>query len=208
MSWLEWFKKYFLNIDGVIAICIFCAVVYFVVTQKKKKYKFLGLGAVKGQNPKKIKKKKKVSKKGVKRVNKHEEECRRIFQNIFGKQFKSTRPDWLKNPTTGKNLELDGFCQTIETPKGVGLAFEYDGEQHAKFNSHFHKKGHDEFVYQVKKDTWKDLKCKERGVTLIRIPHFVAYTDLRRYILSELERQKVAIPVMNRGIFTTNNMYN
>lgn len=202
-TWTEWFKYYVLNIDSIIAICVFSAAIYFIITQKRKKCKFLGLGALNKKPTKKTAKKKK----GKKKINKHEEECRRIFQELYGKQFKSVRPDWLRNPTTGKNLELDGFCSSIETPKGMGLAFEYDGEQHSKFNSHFHKKGPDEFVYQVKKDTWKDLKCRERGVALVRIPHFVAYTDLRRYIIHELERQKIPLPSANRGLFN-GNMYN
>jgi hypothetical protein len=213
MNWKEWFKYYFLNIDAVIAMCIFAAVVYFLITQKRKKCKFMGLnGDIKTGKKKKVRKTgkaKKVGKKNTRgvKLNKHEEECRRIFQELYGKRFKSVRPEWLRNPVTGKNLELDGFCPDIETSKGVGLAFEYDGEQHSKFNSHFHRGGPDEFVYQVKKDTWKDMKCKERGVTLIRIPHFVAFTDLRRYIIHELERQKVTVPVMNRGMFN-GNMYN
>lgn len=75
---------------------------------------------------------------------------------------------------------------------GVGLAFEYDGAQHAKYSpNHFHRNGVNEFVYQVKKDEWKDMRCKQKGVLLIRIPHFVAYEDLERYIKSELNRKNV-----------------
>src|SRR5690554_2301130 len=43
------------------------------------------------------------------RVNQHEEECRRIFQNIFRKQFPSVHPEWLKHKHNGRILELDGF---------------------------------------------------------------------------------------------------
>lgn len=206
-TWYEWFKYYFVNIDGFILICIVIAVTYFIVTQKRKKCKFLGLTGtpIKKRKNTTIKTKKIPAIKKA-RVNKHEEECRRIFQELYGKKFESVRPDWLRNPVTGKNLELDGFCSDVETPKGVGLAFEYDGEQHSKYNTHFHRNGPDEFVYQVKKDSWKDMKCKERGVALIRIPHFVAYNDLKRYIVSELERQRIKIPIMNRGVFTE-NMY-
>lgn len=118
--------------------------------------------------------------------NKHEEKCRDIFQDTFKAPFKSVRPDWLKNPVTGKNLELDGFNKDIKTPVGTGLAFEYDGEQHAKYNRHFHRKGPIEFEYQVKKDTWKDLKCKERGILLMRIPHYIDYYDLESYIKDKL----------------------
>jgi hypothetical protein len=97
----------------------------------------------------------------------------------------------LKNPTTGKNLELDGFAPNIRTPMGVGLAFEYDGRQHSEYTPHFHSGGPDEFVYQAKKDFWKDRQAKERGVMLIRIPHEVAFTDLERYIRMKLAKARV-----------------
>ena len=195
----EWCKKYLLNLDAIIVICLTITVLYFIYTSKRKKYKFHGLNPDLDltSQPKKSKKIKKSPK-----LNKHEEECRRIFQEIFNTKFTSVRPGWLKNPVTNKNLELDGYAPDISTPLGKGLAFEYDGEQHAKFNSHFHKAGPDEFVYQVKKDSWKDLKCKEKGIMLIRIPHMVAFQDLRRYITTELERQKVEIP-LSRGTFSS-----
>ncbi len=190
-------KKYVLNIDTILALCIIILVIYFIYNAKPKKYKFK-FPTINGNshNLDGIYNKKRKKKK---RYNKHEEECRRIFQEIFQTRFKSCRPDWLKNPVTGKNLELDGFNEEITTPLGLGLAFEYDGKQHAEFNSHFHKNGPEEFVYQVKKDSWKDLKCKERNVVLIRIPHFVHFNDLNRYIRQEITRHKVVIPHVEGG---------
>lgn len=131
-----------------------------------------------------------IKHKKQKRVNKHEEECRRIFEEIFRKEFNSVRPGWLKNPVTNRNLELDGFCENIKTPLGKGLAFEYDGEQHSRYipGSHFHRNP-SEFVYQVKKDSWKDMACKKKGVLLIRIPSFVPWGDLERYIKQELRKK-------------------
>lgn len=126
-----------------------------------------------------------------KKINKHEERCRVIFQNIFHVPFSSIRPEWLKNPVTGRNLELDGFNPDIVTPVGKGLAFEYDGHQHSAYKPHFHRGGVDDFKYQVKKDTFKDLKCKERGVLLVRIPHFVDYYDLDRFIAEKLQKMGV-----------------
>lgn len=128
-------------------------------------------------------------KRAVPKLNKSEERCREIFEEIFDTRFKSVRPEWLKNPVSGKNLELDGFAPNIKTKLGKGLAFEYDGEQHSKYNKHFHRSGPSEFLYQVKRDTWKDLKCKEKGVSLIRIPHFVAYQDLERFIKQKLRKE-------------------
>ena len=48
-----------------------------------------------------------------------------------------------------------------------------------------------EFEYQVAKDTWKDKKCKENKILLIRIPHFVAFYDLDRYIRMILKRKSL-----------------
>jgi len=132
----------------------------------------------------------KVDKKTKKpKINKHEERCREIFEEIFDTRFKSVRPEWLKNPVSNMNLELDGFAPEIKTKLGRGLAFEYDGEQHSKYNKHFHRSGPDEFIYQTRKDSWKDLKCKEKGVMLIRIPHFVAFQDLERFIKTKLRNE-------------------
>jgi len=124
------------------------------------------------------------------RINKHEERCREIFEYIFpGHRFKSVRPNWLQNPVTGKNLELDGFAPDIKTKLGKGLAFEYDGAQHSQYNKHFHRNGPEEFIYQTKKDSWKDLRCKQQNVMLIRIPSFVAYESLEKYIRQKLIRE-------------------
>lgn len=182
--------KYFFNIDVIGFILVFIGVLYFFFTTKRKKYPFL--------SPSKTKFSDSYRKKGVFRkkrrfhkVNKHEEKCREIFQKIFQKPFKSVRPSWLKNPVTNKNLELDGYCPGIKTPLGNGLAFEYDGVQHSKYSRHFHRRGPQEFLYQVKKDSWKDHRCKQEGVLLIRIPHFVAYEDLERYIVQKLTKHRL-----------------
>ena len=189
---IKW--SYILNIDTIAIIIIIIAVVYCIYTTelKPRKFKFKDIeGAiVDGKVPwtygiprQKQKKKRKL--------NKHEERCRDIFQDIYGARFKSVRPKWLKNPVTGRNLELDGFCPSIRTPLGMGLAFEYDGVQHSKYNKHFHRHGANEFLYQCKKDSWKDMKCKKEGVFLIRIPHFVAFEDLERYITNKLDKHKL-----------------
>ena len=181
---------FFLHLETLFFIGIVIAVVYFffISPSKKNPLKRLEsfaeeiLGAagklpVAGDLIKKPKRKK----------NKHEERCREIFQDIFNVRFKSCRPDWLENPVTNRNLELDGFNAEIRTPKGKGLAFEYDGVQHSQFTSHF-QSNEDEFIYQTKKDSWKDLRCQQEGVMLIRIPSFVGFQDLERYIKQQLRK--------------------
>ena len=212
--------KYFFNTEvlAFILIMIVVVYVYFSSQKQKKKYKFLGLGedgwgnSFRGKNNEQDEFKSSLSdwwktygygyspKQKPKRkpkFNKHEERCREIFEKIYGQKFKTIRPGWLKNPVTNKNLELDGYCSKIITPIGKGLAFEYDGKQHSVYNKHFHRSGTDEFKYQIKKDEWKNLKCKEYKVVLIRIPHFVAYEDLERYIVNTLKNKGVHPSNMN-----------
>jgi len=189
-SW-EWWVRNLLHIETLFIIGVIVAIIYFVwfsnedvdvsdINNAFKNFSRSGTGV--GSKPKKEKK-----------VNQHEERCREIFQNIFRAKFKSVRPDWLKNPVTNSNLELDGFNANIPTKLGKGLAFEYDGVQHAEYNKHFHRKGPEEFVYQTKKDSWKDKRCKEMGILLIRIPHFIVFHDLERYIKQKLDKEGVRV---------------
>lgn len=179
-----------LNVNTFATIALIIAVVYCLIIGRKGKYKYQGTG-MDGLDIKGAVQLWQKSSKPKKKKNKHEEKCRDIFEKIYGKSFKSVRPDWLKNPVTKRNLELDGFCESIRTPMGMGLAFEYDGEQHAKYNRHFHRSGPNEFLYQVKKDSYKDQRCREEGVLLIRIPHYVAYADLERYIRNKLTKLRI-----------------
>lgn len=126
-----------------------------------------------------------------KKKYKSEERCRELFEGIFKQDFPSVRPNWLKSPTSGKNLELDGYCSEIKTPLGRGLAFEYDGEQHSRYNTHFHVGDPTKFVHQVKNDSWKDQRCKEEGVLLIRIPYYISYHELDKYIVNSLRKYKL-----------------
>lgn len=206
-TWGQWFKYYFLNIDAIVFICVLATAIYFAYTYKSKKAKFMGLDGKlvtrSTRKNKKLKNKKLKNKPRTQKLNKHEEECRRIFEDIYKTKFPSVRPKWLKNPVTNKNLEIDGFCESFVTHKGIGLGFEYDGAQHSKYNPHFHNNNPDEFVYQVKKDDWKNMKCKELGIVLIRIPHFVAFHDLRRYIISELKRQGIPLsPIGSKNMYS------
>lgn len=186
---MKWWRR-FLTIDTIAILIIVVAVLYcFFTSKRRKKYKFTAFDHASNllSNAEASSRRKRRTKK--KKINKHEERCREIFQSIFKQPFKSVRPNWLKNPATGKNLELDGFCPYIQTPMGRGLAYEYDGQQHAKYTPHFHRNGPQEFIYQVKKDSWKDMKCKQNGVLLIRIPHFVPFHDLERYIKLQLKNK-------------------
>jgi hypothetical protein len=180
----DWFCSTFLHIETIFVIIFIIVVIYFLCYGKKFKFTEKPVDVHFNSNKKK-------TKKAEKRVNYMEEKCREIFEKIFKSPFPSMRPDWLKNPVTQKNLELDGYNPTIKTPMGHGLAFEYDGIQHSKYSPHFHKGNQWNYLYQLKKDTWKDKKCEERKIILIRIPYFVPEEELQSHIIDKLKRKNV-----------------
>lgn len=126
------------------------------------------------------------------RYNKMEEKCRGIFERIFNKRFPCVRPAFLKNGVrnTNRNLELDGYCADIMTSLGKGVAFEYDGKQHSEYDTYYHRDVND-FDYQLKKDRFKTDRCRELGIVLIRIPHYVSEYDLERFIRMKLKEARV-----------------
>lgn len=125
------------------------------------------------------------SKNGKRRIpKKHETRCRIIMENLFRSPFVSVRPDFLKYDKTGKNLELDMFNSDLM------IALEYDGVHHRKFTEFFHKSEQD-FLDQQDRDQYKEERCKELGITLIRVPDTVKYEDLEQYIRGELDKKGI-----------------
>ena len=110
------------------------------------------------------------------RISKSEEEVRKIFEKKFNKKFPSIRPNFLKNPKTKMNLELDGYCEELK------LAFEYDGEFHYKENPY--REG--ALKKQQKLDKLKDALCKLEMVKLIRVP-YTEKNSLEKYIEDNLK---------------------
>jgi len=90
-----------------------------------------------------------------------------ILETILSSKVKrNTRPSFLRNPESGKNLELD--CYNEE----YAIAVEYNGIQHYKFPSAFHKT-EKEFYDQLYRDKLKKKLCDEAGVYLICVPYWV-----------------------------------
>lgn len=118
----------------------------------------------------------------TKGVYKNEEKCREIVQSIYNKPFKKIRPDFLKNPKTGRNLELDMYNDELK------IAVEYNGIQHRTYAPYFHKSPND-YLDQVERDKHKAKRCKEIGVTLIVVPDTVRYHEIDEFIRSELKRE-------------------
>lgn len=95
------------------------------------------------------------------KIYKNEEECRQIIEKITNNKFPKVKPDFLKNPQTGFNLELDGYCEELK------MAFEYDGEHHYQ-ETHYNNN-----LQKVKEiDSLKDKLCLKSGILLLRIPYW------------------------------------
>ena len=101
-----------------------------------------------------------------------EREVRRILEHsIFpGKSFRKCRPKFLSTDRGGR-LELDGYCEEL------GIAFEYQGEQHYHRKSYFHRGKRGSFENQVARDALKLARCREVGVELLIVPYFKTDTE-------------------------------
>lgn len=115
------------------------------------------------------------------RDSKGEIECRRVLEKIFNRPFDKSRPDFLNNPVTGGNfnLELDCFCPELR------LACEYSGQQHYKFVPYFHK-NKEAFLNQKYRDQLKKEWCTKNGINLIEVPYTVKIPDIEKYIVDGL----------------------
>ena len=115
--------------------------------------------------------------------SKGEAECRRVLQSLFKRKFASSRPDFLRNPVTGGNfnLELDCYDSLMK------LAVEYNGVQHYVYTPYFQKsKAH--FLNQKYRDDMKQRICKENGVILITVPYTVKLKDIHSFIVGECRK--------------------
>jgi len=113
--------------------------------------------------------------------------CRAIFEKLFLQKFSKERPKWLVG-IRGFRLELDGYCRE------VGLAFEYQGEQHYKEIKHFYRNKINGLDARIDSDKLKREMCKLNKVALIEIPFSVKPKDMRDYILNACIRHGFVPP--------------
>ena len=161
-------------------VMILLALLYLIVISVKywgKKYKCVGLSE-------------KYYRRFINKTKTKEEKCRNIFENLFGLSFLRCRPDFLKNPKTNRNLELDGFNSSIPTPLGMGLAFEYNGSQHYYYNPKYHST-YEKFEEQLERDNFKQKQCAKNGVLLITIPYTVSDHELENYITKKVYEKEL-----------------
>ena len=114
--------------------------------------------------------------------SKFEQKCYEAAIRVLGGSFKTVRPDWLKNPKTGKNLEIDIYCDK----RGIGI--EAQGYQHIQYPNKYHK-SEEEFKKQVERDNFKHKKCEELGIYLLLI--YDDCENIEKYIYDNVPKQWV-----------------
>jgi len=108
--------------------------------------------------------------------------CRAVLEGYFRKPFPPIRPKWLYNPETNRNLELDCYNEELR------IALEYNGIQHYNWPN-FTGQTQEQFIQQVRRDTFKKSVCDELGILLIVVPYTISESDLSSYIISKLPSQ-------------------
>jgi hypothetical protein len=118
--------------------------------------------------------------------NKGEEIVADVLEEILSSPVqRNIRPDFLRNPETGKNMEID--CYNEE----YAIAVEYNGIQHYKFPSIFYK-NEQEFINQVYRDRLKWKLCNENSVYLISVPYWVdMFNSQEEHINEKDARSKI-----------------
>jgi Ca2+/Na+ antiporter len=169
--------QFLLILSIIFIICYYIYVNYFKKEQQESNNKEQNEYLNNIVKTKIIKKRKTIPKK-------HETRCRIILENLFKLPFVSVRPDFLKYDKTGKNLELDMYNPDLK------LALEYDGIHHRKFTEFFHKTEQD-FIDQQERDQFKEEKCKDLGIILIRVPDTVKFEELEMYIKNKLDEKGI-----------------
>jgi hypothetical protein len=101
--------------------------------------------------------------------------CCEIMEEIYGVPFNTTNPDFLRNPETGRKLEIDCYNEDLK----IGL--EYNGPTHYLWPN-YTTQTKEEFVKQIRRDQYKVDACDANGVYLITVPYNVPNEMLKSFI--------------------------
>ncbi len=129
---------------------------------------------------------------------KREQKVCQFLESHYGKGFPTAHPEFLKNPKTGRNLELDCFNEALK------IGAEVNGEQHYVFPNSFHKT-ETEFTEQVWRDQFKKEQCDNTGTYLVTVPYWVDYDDIEHWVRYHLPenvkaRERVAQVMLKKSV--------
>jgi hypothetical protein len=105
-----------------------------------------------------------------------------IIKSLTGITLTKDTPDWIINPKTNKQLELDGVSHEHK------LAVEIQGRQHFEYDEYFHNSEQD-FLDQKERDLYKKEKCKSLGYILIVVPTLEFFKNKIPAMEKEIKKQ-------------------
>ena len=114
-----------------------------------------------------------------KKISKGERICKEVIEDIYEKPFYCVRPNFLKNPETKRNLELDMYNDELK------IAVERNGIQHYKWPN-YTGMSYEQFINQVRRDKFKIEICDTNGIYLITVPYTVTDNEIKDYIIHHL----------------------
>lgn len=115
--------------------------------------------------------------------SKGEIECKRVLERIFNKPFNKIRPNFLNNPVTGGEFNLEIDCYNSDLRLGI----EYSGRQHYEYIPFFHK-NKEAFYNQKYRDELKRRICKDNNINLIEVPYTVRIEHIENFLVNELRK--------------------
>jgi hypothetical protein len=163
-SWTTWF-----------IICLVLVAIFWWFWGGKQSYEFVGVKPLQTPEIKYIDDEAMIENsypyirkvQNIPKTSKGEDILGEVIEDILQKEIeRNVRPSFLRNPESGKSLELDCYIPEYK------LAVEYNGIQHYKFPSAYHKT-EKEFYDQLYRDRLKKKLCDEQGVYLIPVPYWV-----------------------------------
>jgi hypothetical protein len=112
---------------------------------------------------------------------------RSALEMLTRKPFVKVRPSWLRNPSTGRCLEIDAWNEELK------LACEFQGYQHTIFPNCFHK-SYVDFERQVQRDRFKAEKLRSLGIKLLEVPHTVSVKEIPSFLAGRLSEWNMLWP--------------
>jgi hypothetical protein len=113
------------------------------------------------------------------KCSKGEKACKEYVEEYFGKPFRKVRPDFMQNPVTKDNLELDCYNEELK------LAIEYNGRQHYEYTPFMHST-RETFYAQQYRDLIKQELCRKNNIHLITVPYKIPESDIPAFLENEL----------------------
>jgi hypothetical protein len=99
-----------------------------------------------------------------------------VLCDLTGREFPTAHPQWLRDPKSGKALELDGYNEEL------GIAIEFQGPLHTKPENEDSAK----YEKRVARDAYKKEVCAQRGVHLIALDYRDKTGNLPLYLRSRI----------------------